>query len=273
MQLIYGGKTSKSLPRAKFPESFCLSVNEKHYSNEKESLKFFKEVIIPHLERERERLNLPNQRGLIVMDVFRGQVTDNVLGYLDEHLVLHEKVPANMMHYLQPLDLTVNGASKQFTKKKFGEWYAQQIIEALDKGIPLNDIKIELELSILKQLHARRIVELCDYLTSREGRLIALNGWRRAGILDVIEKAGNGKVELEPLDPFHDIDPLLDIPILTEPANVTAQMFSSKYTTVPVDDESESESEWEDEDGNGLERCEVEDDENEEEDECVIFDI
>ena len=83
----------------------------------------------------------------------------------------------------------------------------------------------------------------------------------------------NGKVELEPLDPFHDIDPLLDIPILTEPANVTAQMFSSKYTTVPVDDESESESEWEDEDGNALERCEVEDDENEEQDECVIYDI
>ena len=140
------------------------------------------------------------------MDVFRGQVTDNVLGYLDENLVLHEKVPANMTHYLQPLDLTVNGASKQFTKKKFGEWYAQQIIEALDKGIPLNDIKIELKLSILNPLHARWIVELYDYLTSREGRLIALNGWRRAGILVVIEKAGNGKVELEPLDLFHDID-------------------------------------------------------------------
>ena len=97
MQLIYGGKTSKSLPRVKFPESFCLSVNEKHYSNERESLRYFDEVIIPYLESERVRLNLPNQYGLVVMDVFRGQMTDKVLGHLlADNFVFHEKVPANM---------------------------------------------------------------------------------------------------------------------------------------------------------------------------------
>ena len=34
MQVIYGGKTSKSFCRAKLPEPFTLSENEKHYSNE-----------------------------------------------------------------------------------------------------------------------------------------------------------------------------------------------------------------------------------------------
>ena len=33
MQLIYGGKTSQSLPKFKFPESFALSANLKHFSN------------------------------------------------------------------------------------------------------------------------------------------------------------------------------------------------------------------------------------------------
>ena len=51
VQLIYGGKTGQSLPRYKFPDSFFVSVNEKHYSNKKESLKFFKEVIIPYIKR------------------------------------------------------------------------------------------------------------------------------------------------------------------------------------------------------------------------------
>ena len=32
-QLIYCGKTSKSLPKFKFPDNFSLSVNPKHYSN------------------------------------------------------------------------------------------------------------------------------------------------------------------------------------------------------------------------------------------------
>ena len=38
-QLIYGGKTERSLPKFKFPNEFSLSVNEKHFSNTKESLK------------------------------------------------------------------------------------------------------------------------------------------------------------------------------------------------------------------------------------------
>ena len=33
MQLNYGRKTQQSFPRVKFPSSFSLSVNPKHYSN------------------------------------------------------------------------------------------------------------------------------------------------------------------------------------------------------------------------------------------------
>ena len=45
IQLIYGEKTSQSLPRFKFPKEFSLSVNPKHFSNTNESLKFLKEII------------------------------------------------------------------------------------------------------------------------------------------------------------------------------------------------------------------------------------
>ena len=33
IHLIYKGKTAQSLPRFKFPQGFCLSTNEKHFSN------------------------------------------------------------------------------------------------------------------------------------------------------------------------------------------------------------------------------------------------
>ena len=36
LQLIYGGETNQSLPRHQFPKDFSLSVNPKHYINEKE---------------------------------------------------------------------------------------------------------------------------------------------------------------------------------------------------------------------------------------------
>ena len=47
----------------------------------------------------------------MVMDVFKGQMTDKVIGFLHDNSVLHEKVPANMTHHFQPLDLNVNVAA------------------------------------------------------------------------------------------------------------------------------------------------------------------
>ena len=39
MQLIYVGKTNQSLPFYQLPKKISFSVNKKHYSNEKESIK------------------------------------------------------------------------------------------------------------------------------------------------------------------------------------------------------------------------------------------
>ena len=39
MQIIYGGKNTKSIPKVDFPDSFHVTANPKHYSNEEESLK------------------------------------------------------------------------------------------------------------------------------------------------------------------------------------------------------------------------------------------
>ena len=40
MQLIYGGKTTQSLPRYEFLVEFSLNVNQKHYGNQKVLIKF-----------------------------------------------------------------------------------------------------------------------------------------------------------------------------------------------------------------------------------------
>ena len=76
MQLMYKGNTSQSLPKIQFPNGFSLGANLKHYSNETESLKFLKEIILPHVKTERERLGLETQQALLIYDVFRGQTTD-----------------------------------------------------------------------------------------------------------------------------------------------------------------------------------------------------
>ena len=108
IQLIYGGKTLQSLPRYRFPESFSLSVNEKHYSNTDESLKLFNEIIIPYNNSVRSSRDIPDdQYALVIMDVFTGQKTREVLNLLKDNnerpskydKILVTNVPPNMTKF------------------------------------------------------------------------------------------------------------------------------------------------------------------------------
>ena len=51
------------------------------------------------------------------------------------------KVPDNMKHLLQPLDLAMNGHFKAFMEIMFAEWYCKQVEEGLSHGKKLEDIR------------------------------------------------------------------------------------------------------------------------------------
>ena len=115
IKAIYEGKTTGCLPRVKLPESLCLSINQKHWGNEKEILKRNEDVIVPYATKERQKLSDPNQPTLLIMNVLKWHMTNPVLKKLEEHSILLTRVPGNMIHLFRPLDLTVNGCFKQNT--------------------------------------------------------------------------------------------------------------------------------------------------------------
>ena len=114
MQIIYGGKTDRSQSRGVvFPKGFHVTKNEKHWSNETETVNFFKQVINPNVIDKRKELGLPaDQKALLTWNVFRGHITDHVAQILGSLNIKVVKVPANMTHFSQPLDLTVNRSAK-----------------------------------------------------------------------------------------------------------------------------------------------------------------
>ena len=96
----------KCLPRVQFPSSFSFSFNPKHYSNEEESIKVLNDIIIPYVAKEREKLGLNEvQTTLLIMNVFKGQMTDPVLKVLSNNNILLQNVPANFIYLFQPLDV------------------------------------------------------------------------------------------------------------------------------------------------------------------------
>ena len=72
---------------------------------------------------------------------------------LEENNVYIVIVPANCTDRLQPLDLSVNKAAKEFLRKQFTEWYSNQVCQQLRRGIKPAKA-IDLRLSNMKLLGA-----------------------------------------------------------------------------------------------------------------------
>ena len=69
------------------------------------------------------------------MDVFKGQMTEQVKDLLNENNIKLQKVSANLTYLFQPLDVQggQNDHTKRFMKKKLTLWYADQVKSELDK--------------------------------------------------------------------------------------------------------------------------------------------
>ena len=145
------------------------------------------EILKPYIKQVTERDNQPiDQTALVIMDVFKGQVTPMVLDLYKESNIVVVLVPANMTNHLQPLDVTVNGYVKRFMCAKFNSWYSSQLRRQLDEGMALQDIDVPLRLSILKPFHAEWLVDCYNHMTTTAGRNIILSGWKSAGIMEAL---------------------------------------------------------------------------------------
>ena len=92
-QLIYRGKTQRSLPNVDFPDGFCLSDNEKHWNNEKKNVRLIEQVLVPYIEKFKEEKGLPNnQKGLLIWDAFKAQSTANLSDIISKHGIASVKV-------------------------------------------------------------------------------------------------------------------------------------------------------------------------------------
>ena len=148
---------------------------------------------------------------------------------------------------MHPLDVQggPNGYVKQFMKKKFMLWNSDQVKRALDECKDIKDVEISLNLSIVKPLHAKWLIEMYNHMSSSEGKDVCLKGWKVADILDDAEK---GLKDIPNLDPFHDIDPLATSDSLEEVDSNHSETERSMYISPSVDEDDED-LDFEDEDG------------------------
>ena len=123
---------------------------------------------------------LQNQLWSYLTLSMHGQCTETILSKPEENRVHVVIIPANCTDHLQPLDLSVNKAAKDFLRTQFSNWYSDQICNQLHQGV--NPVKsVDLRLSIVKPLGAQWMIALYDYFKSKPE--IAKNGFKEAGII------------------------------------------------------------------------------------------
>ena len=112
-------------------------------------------IIIPYVNATHNHLSLSGDHpALALFDVFAAHCCTSVLKKLEESHIHQVFIPANCTGELQPLDVCVNQDFKALMKNSFTTWYAFEVQQALDKGIVLENIKIDLKMSSMKPLHA-----------------------------------------------------------------------------------------------------------------------
>ena len=57
----------------------------------------------------------------------------------------------------------------------------------------------------MKPMHAKWLIDLYNEFTSAKGQEIVINGWKASVIYEAVEM---GSTEMQPLDPFAEIDPI-----------------------------------------------------------------
>ena len=116
------------------------------------------------------------------MDNFKGQVTTAVKGFLDANNIHICLLPPNTTDRLQPLDISVNKCAKDFLKRKFEEWYLNEIMKQLEvKDVESAKLQpIDLGMPVLKELGASWMVEMAKYFG--ENPQIVVNGFIKPGI-------------------------------------------------------------------------------------------
>ena len=184
IQLIFKGKTSACLPRAKTPSGWHITCSPNHWANEEPTKDHIEKIIVPYLTKKRAELKLTNdQRTLCIF----GQLTNEVLQLLERNNVGIAFILANCTDRLQPLvnDLSVNKSSKDFLRDKFQQWHSKQIFDQLrDDLSPVADPVVKFPLHVMKPLILQWMEDLETYMQLHPN--IIKSGFRAAGITDTL---------------------------------------------------------------------------------------
>ena len=159
-------------------------------------IQYINEIISPYVKSQRDALQDPTLSAIVIMDNFRGQVTEPVYRLLEENNIHVCLLPPNTTDLLQPLDIAVNKPTKDYLKRRFEDWYSSEVTKQLQD---ISDIEsaviqpVNLSMAAVKERSAEWLVDMAEYIADNPQFIV--HGFLRSGItyaLDGKEAAERG---------------------------------------------------------------------------------
>ncbi len=183
LQLIFQGKTARSLPAAT-PASIAAHVDithsTNHWSTQETMQRWITKVLLPHSERMIELYNLDaDARMLLLLDAWAVHKSAEFRDWMKrEHPRIHlVYVPANCTSRLQLADVALQRPFKNCITQSFNAWAASTIAEQIRRG-EVAGISAQLGVAALKPLVLQWCVESWKGL--RERKQLILDGWEQS---------------------------------------------------------------------------------------------
>ena len=140
-------------------------------------LGYINHVIVPYLQKTREYVE-EDKTALVIIDNFKGQVTESVIPLLEDHNVHVCTLPPNTTDLLQPMNIFVNKPAKDYLRAHFDEWYSQEVMKQLD-GRDLEDLEdiaiqpIDLSMPVMKEVSAKWLVDVVERISDNPQLIVS----------------------------------------------------------------------------------------------------
>ena len=136
-----------------------MTLTTYHWCNEETIIDYIKSVIVPYMTQKRRQLGLDlKHTGLLTLDEFKGRQSA-VLNLLQNNDLVYVIIPPSCNDRLQPLNVSVNRAAKQFLQinLKTG-MYADVVV--VQKNIGKDIEPVDLKLFIVKSIAVKWMIDL-----------------------------------------------------------------------------------------------------------------
>ena len=144
------------------------------------------DVIKPYVENVRSELDLPDQKALLIWDAFKAQSMDT----------MKQRMSTIAVESATKSNTSTAATVKKVEKESFCGYYSTCISKALiaepDRD-PAYYITVKIKLSILKPRRANVMNKVYQHLKTEKGKSIIKNGFRAAGITDIVSQVRIGK--------------------------------------------------------------------------------